>query len=397
MKGLKIAFFSHLDFNLYRFRLPIMKRLISEKAHVYAIAPQGKIFWQFEKHGVEFIPFEVDRKTFNPFAVLSTVKGLITTLKDVRPHILHTFTLRPNAYGALAGKKAGVPFIISTVTGLGSFYIEGTGLKGIVARTGINLLTRFALSTVSAVVFQNPNDMQYYLDSGLCRPNQAYLIVSSGVDLEEFSPEHISQRMKEQLRKTWGISSDEVVVIMVARLVIPKGIYEFLQAAEQLCHRARFVLIGDSDHGNPDSISWCELSGYAEKGTVIMPGKQENIPEWLAASDIYVLPSYYREGVPRTVLEAMAMGLPIITTDAPGCRETVIEGQNGFLVPPRNAEALVQALNRLIDIVELRERMGKRSRELAVERFSSDKIASQYIDMYKKLLSMSRIRNESDE
>jgi|Deesub1362A_J573_1020465.scaffolds.fasta_scaffold00470_20 N,N'-diacetylbacillosaminyl-diphospho-undecaprenol alpha-1,3-N-acetylgalactosaminyltransferase len=395
LKGLKVAFFSHLDFNLYRFRLPLMTRLISEGAHVYAIAPEGSVAWKFQKYGVEFISFEVNRRTSNPFTALNTVRRLISVLKDIQSHILHTFTLRPNVYGAFAGQRAGIPVIVSTVTGLGSLYVGGAGLKGGIARAVVNLLTRFALGAVSAVVFQNPDDMQYYLDHRLCRPDQAYLIVSSGVDLKQFSPERVPQEKKEELRKTWGISPNEVVIIMVARLVASKGVYEFLEAARQLCHRARFVLIGEPDPGNPTSMSWEELSDYAEKGVIIAPGRQENIPEWLAISDLFVLPSYYREGVPRTILEAMAMGLPIVTTDSPGCRETVVEGQNGFLIPPRNVDSLVQALNKLIDNAELRERMGTRSRELAVERFSSEKITSQYIDLYKRLLSMQGICSDN--
>lgn len=386
MRGLRVVFFSHLDRNLYRFRLPLMKQLVSEGAHVYAIAPQGEVAGRFQGHNVEFIPFEINRKTFNPLAGLSAINRLSAVLKKIRPDVLHTFTLRPNVYGALAGKRAMVPIIICTVTGLGSLYVEGAGFKGIAARAVVNLATRFALRKVSAVIFQNPDDRRYYLEHRLCRLDQARLIISSGVDLEEFSLERVPQERRDHLRQRWGIPSDEIVVTMIARLVAPKGVGEFLQAAERLKGRARFVLIGEPDPGNPSSFSWEELSEYTEKRIVVALGRQENIPEWLAVSDIYVLPSYYREGVPRTILEAMAMGLPVITTDAPGCRETVIDGQNGFLIPPREVQALVRALNSLIDSVELRTRMGKRSRELAVERFSSEKIVDQYLSLYNQLL-----------
>lgn len=389
MQGVKIAFFAHVDFTLYRFRLPIMKRLITEGARVYAIAPQGRVAERFQEHAVEFVPFEIDRKSFNPLVALSTINRLSVLLKKIQPDILHTFTLRPNAYGALAGKRAGVPIIICTVTGLGSLYAEEAGFKGKMARTAVNLVTRFALREATAVIFQNSDDLRYYLDHRLCRPDQAHLILSSGVDVEEFSPENVPPESRKKLRQQWGIVPNEIVVTMVARLVAPKGVREFLQAAKQLKGRARFILIGEPDPGNPSSLSWEELSKYIDQGTVLALGRQENIPEWLAASDIYVLPSY-REGVPRTVLEAMAMGLPIITTDAPGCRETVIEGENGFLVPPRDVQALVCALNALVDSSELRQRMGQRSRELAAERFSSEKITSQYVGLYRKLLSKGR-------
>ena len=386
MKGLRVAFFSHLDRNLYRFRLPLMKQLVSEGAHVYAIAPQGEVAERFQEHDVEFIPFEIDRETFSPLAGLGTIRKLTAMLKMIRPHVLHTFTLRPNVYGALAGKRATAPIIICTVTGLGSLYVEGARFKGVVVREGVNLLTRFALRGVSAVIFQNPDDRRYYLEHRLCGPDKARLIISSGVDLEEFSPKRVSQETRDHLHQQWGIAPDKIVATMIARLIAPKGVGEFLRAAEQLKGRARFVLIGEPDSGNPSSLSWEELSEYTERGIVIAPGRRENILEWLAASNIYVLPSYYREGVPRTVLEAMAMGLPVITTDAPGCRETVIDGQNGFLVPPRDVQALMRALSSLIDSAELRVRMGIRSRELVVERFSSEKIVDQYLSLYNQLL-----------
>jgi N,N'-diacetylbacillosaminyl-diphospho-undecaprenol alpha-1,3-N-acetylgalactosaminyltransferase len=386
MKGKKIAYFSHLDANLYRFRLPVMKRLVSEGAHVYAIAPQGRIARRFQDHGVEFVPFEINRKTFNPLMSLSTINKLSAVLKELHPDLLHTFTLRPNVYGALAGKRAVVPAIICTVTGLGSLYVEGVGFKGVAARLVVNLATRFALREASAVIFQNPDDRRYYLGHRLCRSDQAHLVISSGVDPKDFSPDKVCQEAKAHLRQQWNITSDDIVVTMIARLIVPKGVGEFLRAAGELKDRARFVLIGEPDPGNPSSLSWKELSEYTQRGIALAPGRQENILEWLAVSDIYVLPSY-REGVPRTVLEAMAMKLPVITTDAPGCRETVIEGQNGFLVPPRSSQALVQALNSLIDSAELRKRMGTRSRELVVERFSSKKITDQYFSLYNQVLS----------
>jgi N,N'-diacetylbacillosaminyl-diphospho-undecaprenol alpha-1,3-N-acetylgalactosaminyltransferase len=385
MKSKKIAFFSHLDFNLYRFRLPLMKRLISEGAHIYAIAPKGGVADRFQEHGIEFVSFEIDRKTFSPLKAASTVKKLTSVLKKIQPDVLHCFTLRPNVYGALAGRHARVPIIISTVTGLGTLYSDGMGLKSYVGRAVVNLATGFALKKVSAVIFQNPDDRQYYLGQHLCRSDQAHLIISSGVDPEEFSPDNVSEEKRDELRKEWAIRPEEIVVTMISRLVASKGVREFLATAEQLKERACFVLISTPDPGNPSSLSRRELAQYTEKQIVIDAGRQKNIAEWLAISDIYVLPSY-REGVPRTVLEAMAMGLPIVTTDAPGCRETVIEGQNGFLVPRKDVGALARAVASLIDNPQLHTDMGKRSRELVIERFSSEKIVDQYVSLYNGLL-----------
>ncbi len=383
-EGLRFAFFSHLDFNLYRFRLPLMQELISQGAHVLAIAPPGEFSGSFIKNNVDFVPFEIDRMSFNPLAVRKTIHKLTCLLIRLQPDLLHTFTLRPNAYGGIAGRRAGVPVIISTVTGLGSLYAEGLGVKGAVARWGINGLTRTALSKVSAVVFQNPDDFNYYLGKKLCRPDQAKLIIGSGVDIDSFSAGRISQEQRDQLRRRLGIAQSEIVVTMIARLLIPKGVREFVAAAEHLSHRAKFILIGDSDPGNPSTLALESLKSSIKKGALILPGHQENISEWLAISDIYALPSY-REGLPRTVLEAMAMGLPVITTDAPGCRETVMHEENGLLIPPRQVEPLIQALERMINSPKERQRMGRRSREIAEQRFSHRVIFQQYLDLYQEL------------
>ncbi|MBI1730862.1 glycosyltransferase family 4 protein [Candidatus Acetothermia bacterium] len=385
-KNKRFAFFSHLDFNLYRFRLALMQELITQGAQVLAISPSGEYSSLFKQHRIEFVPFDFDRLSFNPIAVLGVMDRLTQLLHKLRPNLLHTFTLRPNAYGGIAGQHARVPVIVSTVTGLGSLYSDNFGFRGAVARVGVNNLTRRALSRASAVIFQNPDDQKFYLDKRLCRSEQTRLIIGSGVDVNLFSPQAVSEERKAQLRKEWRLAPDEIVVTMVARLLASKGVYEFLQAGVRMRNRARFVLIGDPDPGNPSTLTVESLRPYISQGNLIAPGYQENIPEWLAISDIYALPSY-GEGLPRTVLEAMAMELPVITTDVPGCRETVNDGENGYLIPPRNSEALAQALERLTGNPKLRQTMGKRSREIVESRFSNCVILEQYLNLYKNLLA----------
>lgn len=386
LKGSSIAMLSHLDRPLHRFRLPLMKRLVSLGAHVQAIAPEGKVAKRFGDHGVEFIHFPIDRMTFNPLTALSAVGDLACLLKSISPDLLQTFSLRPNAYGALAARRAQIPVTISTVTGLGSLYADESSVRMALMRIGVDWTTRLALRSVSAVVFQNPDDRDYYINHRLCQVDQARLILSSGVDLEEFSPDRIPQARKDELRWQWRLGSSLPVVTMIARLVYPKGVVEFLEAAEMLKGNAHFVLIGDIDYTNPAAIDSESVRTRVERSVVVTPGRQENVEEWLSISDIFVLPSYYREGVPRTVLEAMAMGLPIVTTDAPGCRETVIEGFNGLLVTPRDVKSLSQALARLIQSPNMRKCMGQRSRSLAEERFSSDVVVDQYVSLYSTLL-----------
>lgn len=361
-----------------------MEALVERGARVYAIAPPGRHASKFKEIGVEFVPFPLDRRTLNPLKAGATVYHLVKLLRKLRPDLLQTFTLRPNVYGALAGAHAGVPAIVCTVTGLGTLYTNetpGTRIK----RRLVETATGYALRHAQVVVFQNHDDQRYFLERGLCRPEQTRLIPGSGVDIHEFSPERFPPDRRRELRARLGLPQDALVVLMVSRLIVPKGVYEFLETARRLRGQAVFVLIGETDPGNPDPLKTEEIKDLKHNGIVRMPGWQENIPEWLAVADIYVLPSY-REGLPRTVLEAMAMGLPIITTDVPGCRETVLLGENGLLVPPRDINALAQALLTLIKDPKLRKQMGRRSRELAVQRFSLEYVIKEHLELYQEVI-----------
>lgn len=379
------VFFSQNDFSLYRFRMPVMQALVERGAKVWAVSPPGEYSLQFREHGVEFVPIDVDRKTFNPLKALYTIYQLAQILQELRPDVSHTFALRPNVYGALAGRLAKVPVIVSTVTGLGTLYTNHD-LKTRLARWGVEQITKWALRYANVVIFQNPDDREYYLNHKLCRPKQARLIISSGVDIHSFSPNRFPSVERDTLRQRWGFSTNAVVVTMIARLIAPKGVREFVQVAERLSDKARFVLIGEPDPGNRDSLAWEDIHDYIQRGIVLAPGWQKDVVSWLAITDIFVLPSYYREGIPVTVLEAMAMGLPVVATDVPGCREAVVHGETGFLVPPRDVDGLTGAIRQLIEDSELRQRMGQAGRVRAVKCFAVERVVEQYLELYAELL-----------
>ena len=382
-----LAFFSQHDFNLYRFRMPVMQVLRERGAQVWAICPPGEYSPRFREYGIEFVPISLDRKTFNPLRAWTTVNRLRSILRELRPDVLHTSTLRPNVYGTLAGWLAGVPAIVCTVEGLGTLYTNHD-LKTRVLRWGVEQTTRLALRAADAIIFLNPDDQSYYLSQKLCHPEQARLIVSAGIDVKAFSPDRFSVEERQRLRQERGFSPDAVVVTMIARLIAPKGVREFLQAAERLNGKARFVLIGEPDPGNLDSLTWEEIQAYVQRGLVLAPGWQNDVIPWLAITDIFVLPSY-REGTPVTVLEAMAMGLPVVATDVAGCREAVVSGETGFLVPPRNVDELVRAIQKLVEDPALRRRMGQAGRARVVQHFAVERIVEQYLDLYVELLSKS--------
>ena len=386
LAGKCIAFFSHYDFNLYRFRGALMQSLVEHGVKVYAIAPPGSYTDKFKELGVTFVPFPMNRRTLNPVVGWRSVLKLSALLKTLKPDLLHTFTLRPNLYGAIAGTKAKVPVIIATVTGLGSFYIE-EGIKVRLIRRVLEYIMKRTLKKVQAVIFQNRDDLSYFIKRKLCASEKAFLIPGSGIDVNEFDPEKFSQDVQKLWRNRWGIPQDAVVVLMVSRLIRHKGVYEFIKAAEKLQGKAFFVLIGEHDPGNPASLTKQEVEELSLRKVVLFPGWQSDIAAWMAVADIYVLPSY-REGLPRTVLEAMAMALPVISTNVPGCREVVEHGKTGFLIPPRDVNALVKAIQQLIENPSLRKEMGQQGRKVVCKRFSTDRIIKEYFLIYNKLFKL---------
>ena len=381
----RIGYFSVLDFNLYRSRLKLMQVLREEGLEVFVITPEGPYAQHFREAGVEFVPYPLNRTTFNPWIARRQARDIAALFRELKLDAVHTFTLRPNVYGSLASRRVRIPTTISTVSGLGSLYSEDAGFKARFLRRIIDWITRRALKHSSCVIFQNRDDMQYYIDRRICSSSQAKLICSSGVDTSVFAKDSVSQDDLDALRGEWGITGRLPVVTMVTRFVTQKGISEFIAVAEALSGRAQFVLVGESDLGNPNAIPLSQIQRFIDSGVIIAPGRQDNIPEWLAVSDIYMYPSYYREGVPRTVLEAMAMELPIVTTDSPGCREPVCHEENGYLVATRDVPDLKKRVLELLNDKALRHRMGQRSREIIVEQFSAEAILDQYLALYAEL------------
>ena len=386
LENKRFVFVSHDDFNLYRFRLPIMKALVSTGAEVWAVALPGEFKDQFAEHGIRFHPWELDRRTLNPFTGLSAVRSLRRIVERLRPDVVHAFTLRPILYAGFALSRLGVR-LMASITGLGSLYLE-EGIKWRIIRKGSEFLFKKAFLRVDGVIFQNRDDRDYFVSRGLIPVEKAYLIRGSGVDVERFSPGAVPEEERTALRYRYGIPEDAVVVVMVARLIRFKGVYEFVEVARRFRYSGvRFVLVGSPDPGNPSSLSEEEVEVLRREGSIVLPGFQKDVRPWLSVADVYVLPSYYREGLPLSVLEAMAMGLPVVTTDVPGCRETVEEGVNGFLVPPRDVEALEKAIRTLMEDPELRRRMGEASRRKAEEEFSLDMVLRAYLELYDRIMA----------
>jgi glycosyltransferase involved in cell wall biosynthesis len=312
-----------------------------------------------EAKGVEVHDIPLCRAGINPFSDLKLLWHLTQMIRRVRPGIVLSYTVKPVIFASIAAWVARVPHRYALITGLGfAFTSERRGLvPSIVER-----LYRFSLSKAHKVFFQNPDDQTLFRERGILSNRTPSVVLNgSGVDLAQYDIQSLPRGVPRFL--------------MIGRLLGDKGVREYVRAARKIKEThpdIQFDLVGWIDE-NPDAISQKELDEWVEEGSINFLGRLEDVRPAIAESSVYVLPSY-REGTPRTVLEAMAMGRPIITTDAPGCRETVIDGENGFLVPVRSVDSLVDAMKKFIDDPELAERMGRRSREIAEEKYDVHKV-----------------------
>ncbi len=369
----RLVFLSHYDFNLYRFRLPVMKAAVEQGHEVIAASPPGLFSGKFASHGIGHVPYSLDRRSVNVWREAASLAGIWRLLRRTAPDLLHTFTIKPNIYGSLAADAAGTPVVVNSVTGLGSWHSDGSGSWTAGFSSALYAL---ALRRSAAVIFYNTDDRDDFERRHIVEPDQAVLIRGSGVDETVFRP--VDRRGRSV-----------VTVCMVARLIRDKGVAEYIEAAHRIRgqwgDRVAFRLVGQTDPGNPGGLTpeWVRSrSGSA----VELLGHRDDIPAILEASDIYCLPSY-REGLPVSVLEAMASGLPIVTTNAAGCRETVEEGVNGFQVAVRDAEGLAAAIERLLREPQLRQVFGEASRRKAVSEFSIRRVVSDHLKLYSDLLA----------
>ena len=374
---MKFVFLSHLDLNLYLFRLPIMEALLTRGHEVWAMCPKGSVFSKFLEAGVQTASYTIDRSGLNPLREVGVVLQLTSLLRSIRPDILHTFTAKPNIYGTLAGRLAGVPIIYNLVEGLGSFYVDDS-VRSRSIRLCMEGLYRVSARLSRATVFVNEDDPEYFYNNGLIPAEKVRIIRSVGVDTNAFDP---NVHDPYCLRCKLGLAAGTRVVLMVARAIWHKGLAEYIDAARILQARypdVIFLLAGDVDLGNPSSATREFLLNVPH---IRWLGPRTDIAELTAMCDVYVLPSY-REGMPRTLLEAASMAKPIVTTDTVGCREVVEDGITGILVPVRDSEALASAISSLLDDSVLRERMGRAGREKAVREFDVRRVVEQYLELY---------------
>ena len=359
----KILLIAGFADSLINFRWDLICALQAKGLEVHVAAPEisasPTTLEKLRNNGVFAHDVPMQRTGTNPIEDFKTLIALRQLMQQVRPDYVMAYTIKPVIYGMLAAASTGVPNRAALITGLGYAFqdSEGSTKQNLIRRVTRQLYAR-ALSAADLTFFQNEDDQKLFTDLGIIRPGQNTVVVNgSGVNTEKFSPQPLPE-------------GDEVHFLLIGRLLKDKGVREYVEAArrvKQQYPQAVFNLVGFLD-SNPSSVTQQELDQWVNEGTVKFWGKLSDVRPAINACHVFVLPSY-REGTPRTVLEAMATGRAIITTDAPGCRQTVENGYNGWLVPVQSAEKLAEAMERFLSEPALIQQMGQASLEIARNKY----------------------------
>lgn len=372
---MKILFLTTEDSTFWSHRLALARATREAGAEVVIMARWGEYCERLQKEGFRVIPWKVSRRSLNPFREFYSFLQVLKVYREERPDLVHHVALKPIAYGGSAARLwRGIP-AVNSVTGLGPVFIHSRPLMRAVRRCLTTALHWVFGASNCHVVFQNYDDRDLLVAQGTVPREKTVVVPGFGVDTENFVP----------LPEPGGVP----IVMLPSRMLWEKGIREFVEAAAALRQRgvaARMVLVGAPDPNNPGCIGRERLKEWEESGVVEWWGKRNNMPAVLGQAQVICLPSY-REGVPKVLLEAAACARPIVTTNAPGCSLAVRQGENGFLVPVKDSEALAAAITDLLRDRALRKKMGAAGRARAVQEFSEQRIARQMLDVYQFLLN----------
>jgi len=374
----KILFVVNVDWFFISHRLPIALEA-KENGYIVTIA------CHFTKHkqelidmGFSVVDIPFSRSGSGIINELNTLKNIRKVIKEVNPSLIHAVTIKPVLYTGLVLKSINrnIPFV-AAISGLGYVFTADT-LRAKLTRLIVSAFYKVALSQKhKTVIFQNTSDESILTDVAKLKPNDKVLIKGSGADLTVYNylPEN---------------STDSIKVVMACRLLKEKGVYEYVAAAKLVKEQypgTEFLLVGTPDVENPNTVKQVEIDGWVNDGLIKYLGHRNDIPKVFSGSNIVCLPSFYGEGVPKVLIEAAACGRAIVTTDNPGCRDAVVEGETGLTVPTRDAKALAKAMLQLIDEPELRVSMGAKARVFAEKEFDVKSVVSKHLDIYSNLIS----------
>lgn len=359
---------------------------LSDDFDICAVGTEPRIAADFARNGIRYRTYQMSRNV-NPVGDLRAVWYLVRIFRAERPLVVHTFDSKPGIWGRIAAKIAGVPVVVGTLPGLGSLYAT-PDWKGRLTRLAYQPLQTLSCRLADLTMFQNEDDAREFERRHVVPRRKATVIPGSGVRTDVFAPTPAGNPV---LRAELGLVG-RIGVVMIARLLRSKGVLDFAAAAriaEAANPKIRFLLVGHEDRESVDALTAAELAELRRLVTWV--GPRSDVKEILALADIFAFPSFYREGIPRVLLEAASMALPLVAADVPGSREVVEDGVNGFLVPPQDHAAMADAVLRLAGAPELRRRFGAASRERAVTRFDLSVVAERTEGIYRNLLAAKRL------
>ena len=379
-----VAVVAGLATSLINFREHLLRELIAAGYRVVALAPaDAAVAARLMSFGVEFVPIRLTRASLNPFVDIRSLFELVRVLKKIKADIVFSYTIKPVIYGSLAARFLGIRPVVTLITGLGYAFTGRASWRRRVSRIIATRLYRLALRGARCVLFQNADDAALFREFGIVTKSTNVVCVNgSGVDLDHF-----------QVCSLPG----ETSFLMIARLVKDKGVFEYVEAARRLrvlAPSVRCRLAGPLDE-NPTSISHAQLQEWVAEGTIDYLGNLTDVRPALEGCSVYVLPSY-REGMPRTVLEAMSMRRAVITTDVPGCRQSISPGETGILVPPQDVESLVAAMLRFVREPGLADAMAQQARRRAEIMFDVRVVTNEIIEAIRAAASSSTAANVTD-
>lgn len=353
---MKIAVLSSHTPSLFWFRMDMMKEFKNKGHTVIALGSEAEEDWKkrFKEHNIEYLQLYVERNGMNPLKDLKTLSSLYNFMKKEKPDKVFAYQAKTVVYGSIAAKLNGISEVYPLIAGLGSIF-RGRGFKNKIVKTIMKVGYWAACKFSKKVFFQNHDDKNEFIQNGLIKDDKTVIINGSGVNLERFTPTPLPYTP---------------VFLFIGRLIKDKGIMEYLEACKEIKKqhpKVRCLLVGPFD-SNPSALKPEELEPYIKTGVIEYFGEQSDVRPFISHCSIYILPSYH-EGTPKTVLEAMAMGRAIITSDAPGCKETVIEGLNGLLVKVKDIQGLISKMEYLINNQDICKKMGGESTKIAREKY----------------------------
>jgi glycosyltransferase involved in cell wall biosynthesis len=362
----KIAIISNLSWNLYNFRLSLMQAMRAAGYDVIAIAPYDRYSKKIEDAGFEFHDIKMNAQGINPLEDLKTTYEFYKLFKKTSPDLICQYTIKPNVYGSFVATALNIK-MVNNIAGLGTLFVNETYVTKIA-----KLLYKTSQRKADKIFFQNKDDFDFFIEKGIVDAAKCDILPGSGVDTNRFKP----VERKESLN---------IRFLLIARMIWEKGISEYIEAARIIKKRypnVEFCLLGFLEVENPGAITKKEMNEWVKEGVVNYLGVTDKVDEVILTADCVVLPSFYREGTPKTLLESGSSGKPIITTDSVGCRDVVDDGINGYLCEPRSAKDLAEKMEMFLNLTHIeRIEMGKNSRKKIKKEFDESIVINKYLEV----------------